>query len=149
MTAYQPDIRRFMTGPHTEEDLADAELPPRFFMRRAHWVRNPNHPAQEAGGVGPAPRPPLPAFAAAPAAPVPAQATTATNTAHLGLDPPPPDKMEILLRMQATVNQYFTEKKAAVRRQITPGTSIHRPIYVFNSDEDSSDEDTPIQNLRF
>jgi len=57
--------------------------------------------------------------------------------------------------MQTTTHNFYEEKKAGLLAQIVPGSSLHKPIYISDSDCDSSEEeeeeeDMPVQRiLRF
>ena len=54
----QPCIEKFYQKKYNEKSANYSNDVPRYFFRDAHWVRNPNHPATAAGGVGPPPLPP-------------------------------------------------------------------------------------------
>jgi hypothetical protein len=114
--------------------------PPRFFLRRAHWLRNPNHPATAAGGVGPRPPPPS---SPAPQPPPPRQ------------DPPPTQdssgekytehKYELLLAFQVATEAYFATTRQRLFEKLPLGGSVHRPIVL--DDDSDEDENVPVQDL--
>ena len=119
---------------------------PRFFYRRAHWVRNPNHPATAAGGVGPLPMPPdvmqtMPPAAAAVPPVRPADAATQTN---LFGNQTAEEKYELLLRFQAASDDFYQQKREQMFAQLTPGMSVHCPIDV---DEETDTEDIAVHGI--
>ena len=126
---------------------------PRYFNRKGHWVRNPNHPATAAGGVGPPPRrlrtwtsrrrparPPLTFPQPSSATRVrkistrsccasrPRATSSTTRSARRASRRMSTAVYEILHRFQAKSDEFYRRKRESIFVQLTPGNSVHRPI---------------------
>ena len=129
-----------LSGEYLPTPQEDGE--PRFFYRRAHWVRNANHPATAAGGVGALPMPPdmmphearggapapvaAPALAAAQAPAVPLRPADAATQTNLFGDQSAEDRYELLLRFQAASDDFYSQKREQIFAQLTPAHQATR-----------------------
>ena len=144
----QPCIEKFYKKKYNEKSANYSNDVPRYFFRDAHWVRNPNHPATAAGGVGP---PPLPPRASC-------HNPIASQQAHRRMPrrrrdswatrPRSPEfQYETLLMIERATLGFFQKKKDAIMLRMT-GNSKDSPGIMLSDDEDKDeDEDLPVNRI--